>query len=220
MAVYQPARIGTFSYVITGFAPGSSQRVRLHFAETSFAPAGSSTFNVFSDSTQVLSNFDIFATAGAKNKAVIEEFTENADANGVYTITFNALVNSSLISGIEIVPGAGGCTIVPTAPTGLGATAASSTQINLSWTASTASGCTIRYNVFRSTTSGFTPSSSNQIASGVSGTSFPDTGLAASTTYFYLVEATDTAGTSAASNQASATTLPATAIQPNTPTAV
>ena len=215
MAVYQTARIGTFSYVIPGFAPGSSQKVRLHFAETFFATAGSRTFNVFINSTQVLSNFDIFATAGAKNKAVIEEFTENADANGVYTITFNALVNSSLISGIEIVPGAGGCTIVPTAPTGLGATAASSTQINLSWTASTASGCTISYNVFRSTTSGFTPSSSNQIATGVSGTSFPNTGLTANTTYFYLVEATDTAGTSAASNQASATTLPATALQIN-----
>src|SRR5260370_13433298 len=220
MAVYQTARIGTFSYVIPGFAPGSSQKVRLHFAETFFATAGSRTFNVFINSTQVLSNFDIFATAGAKNKAVIEEFTENADANGVYTITFNALVNSSLISGIEIVPGIGGCTIVPTAPTGLGATAASSTQINLSWTASTASDCTISYNVFRSTTSGFTPSTSNQIAGGVSGTSFPYTGLAASTTYFYLVEATDTAGTSAASNQASATTLPSCTIVPSTPTAV
>jgi hypothetical protein len=220
MAVYQTARIGTFSYVIPGFAPGSSQKVRLHFAETFFATAGSRTFNVFINTTQVLSNFDIFATAGAKNKAVIEEFTENADANGVYTITFNALVNSSLISGIEIVPGAGGCTIVPTAPSGLGATAVSSSQINLSWTASTASGCTISYNVFRSTTSGFTPSSSNQIASGVSGTSFPNTGLTANTTYFYLVEATDTAGTSAASNQASATTLPSCTIVPSTPTAL
>jgi hypothetical protein len=61
--------------------------------------------------------------------------------------------------------------------------------------------------VFRSTTSGFTPSSSNQVASGVTGTAFSDTGLAASTTYFYLVEATDSAGTSGPSNQASATTI-------------
>jgi len=100
-----------------------------------------------------------------------------------------------------------GCTAAPSAPSGLTATAASSSQINLSWTASTAgSGCSITYNVFRSTTSGFTPSSSNQIASGVTSTSFSNTGLAASTTYFYLVEGVDSAGSSGASNQASATT--------------
>jgi hypothetical protein len=90
----------------------------------------------------------------------------------------------------------------------LGATATSSSQINLSWTASSAgTGCSITYSVFRSTTSGFTPSSSNQIASGVSATTFSDTGLAASTIYYYLVEGTNSGGTSAASNQASATTL-------------
>jgi Malectin domain/Fibronectin type III domain len=100
-----------------------------------------------------------------------------------------------------------GCTAAPSAPSGLAATAVSSGQINLSWTASTAgSGCSITYNVFRSTTSGFTPSSGNQIASGVASTSFSNTGLAGSTTYFYLVEGADSAGSSGPSNQASATT--------------
>jgi chitodextrinase len=102
---------------------------------------------------------------------------------------------------------AASCTTVPSAPTVLMGTAASSSQINLSWTASTAgTGCSIAYNVYSSTMSGFTPSSGNQIASGVSGTSFSNTGLAASTTYFYLVEAADSAGSSSPSNQASATT--------------
>jgi hypothetical protein len=51
----------------------------------------------------------------------------------------------------------------------------------------------------------------------VSGTSFTDTGLAPSTTYFYLVEAANAGGTSAASNQASATTQsgPPTVVQIN-----
>ena len=62
------------------------------------------------------------------------------------------------------------------------------------------------YNLFRSTTNGFIPSSSNQIASGVGATSFSDTGLAPSTTFYYGVEAADAAGTSAPSNQAAATT--------------
>jgi cellulose 1,4-beta-cellobiosidase len=39
-----------------------------------------------------------------------------------------------------------------------------------------------------------------------SGTTFSDTGLAASTTYFYVVKAVDSFGTSAASTQASVTT--------------
>jgi hypothetical protein len=102
---------------------------------------------------------------------------------------------------------AAACTTAPSAPTGLAATAASSTQIDLSWTASTAGpGCSITYDVFSSTTSGFTPSSANQIASGVTGTTFNDTSLAASTTYYYLVEAVDSVGSSSPSNQASATT--------------
>src|SRR5260370_24660035 len=70
----------------------------------------------------------------------------------------------------------------PNPPTNLAATAISSSQINLSWTASTTRGVT--HSIFRSPTSPFSPSSGNQIASGVRGTSFPDTVLAASTTYF------------------------------------
>src|SRR5260370_4421972 len=57
------------------------------------------------------------------------------------------------------------CTI-PTAASGLTANALSATQVNLSWTAGTAS-CPVSYNIFRSTASGFTPSSSNQIANGI-----------------------------------------------------
>lgn len=95
---------------------------------------------------------------------------------------------------------------VPAAPSSLTASAKSSGQIGLSWATSS---CATSYLVFRSTISGFTPSQSNQIASGVSGTTFTDSGLAASTTYFYLVEAVDSSGSSAPSNQASATTQPA-----------
>ncbi len=61
------------------------------------------------------------------------------------------------------------------------------------------------YTVYRSTSSGFTPSSGNQVGT-TSGTAFADTGLAASTTYYYKVEAVDSDGSSPASAQASATT--------------
>jgi len=106
---------------------------------------------------------------------------------------------------------AANCTTVPASPT-VTATATSSSAIAVSWGAVTPpTNCSITsYSVFRSTTSGFTPSSSNQVASVTSGTVFSDTGLAASTTYFYRVEAVDAAGSSAASAQASATTQTAT----------
>jgi len=116
------------------------------------------------------------------------------------------------MNGFSVSAAAGGssgsCSTAPSAPSGLKATTSSSSVINLSWTADTApANCTISfYNVFRSTSSGFTPSSSNQIASGVTATSYSSTGLSASTTYYYKIEAVDAAGTSAASAQASATT--------------
>jgi len=94
---------------------------------------------------------------------------------------------------------------LPGAPPNLTATAASASQINLSWTASPTSGVT--YNVYSSTTSGFPLSSGNRIATGVSGTSYSHTGLAPSTTHYYVVTAQNANGESAGSNQASATTL-------------
>jgi hypothetical protein len=100
--VYQTGRTGNFSYTILNFTPGSSHTIRLHFAETYFSSAGSRTFHVSINGTQVLTNFDIFASAGAKNKAVIEQFIEGASSTGQYVITFTSVVNNSLVSGIEV----------------------------------------------------------------------------------------------------------------------
>jgi hypothetical protein len=102
MAVYQTARVGTFSYTIGGFVASSSHTVRLHFAETYWTATGQRTFSVTINGTQVLTAFDIFKTAPGKNKAVIEQFVENADASGRYVIQFTPIADKSLISGIEV----------------------------------------------------------------------------------------------------------------------
>ena len=77
------------------------------------------------------------------------------------------------------------CSVVPSAPGGLTATASSSSAIGLSWNAVTPpTNCTIgSYNVYGSKTSGFTPSSSTLLSSGSTSTTYSNTGLTASTTY-------------------------------------
>ncbi|TME31075.1 MAG: DUF1929 domain-containing protein [Chloroflexi bacterium] len=92
----------------------------------------------------------------------------------------------------------------PTPPTGLTATAASPSQINLTWTASTDNVGVTGYLLERC--SGSTCTNFIQIATPTA-TSYSDTGLAASTTYRYQVRATDAANNrSAYSSIASATT--------------
>jgi hypothetical protein len=89
---------------------------------------------------------------------------------------------------------------VPDVPAGLSASAASASQINLSWTASPTA---TSYVVYRSSTdSGYTSS----IATGVSGTSYQDTGLTANTQYFYEVAGVNSSGEGSNSTSANATT--------------
>src|SRR5207244_8111347 len=91
----------------------------------------------------------------------------------------------------------------PTAPTNLTASGGVG-AVTLSWDASTDNVGVTNYNVYRSTTSGFTPSAANRVAQPAS-TGYTDSGLAAGT-YYYLVIAQDAAGNvSVSSNQASAT---------------
>lgn len=108
----------------------------------------------------------------------------------------------------------GGGATIPTAPTGVTATAISSTQINLSWAA--VSGAQA-YFVYRSTTSGQAVTAMTNVTSGSAmvgpstvATSLNDTyALSAGTTYYYKVVALNGVGASVASAEVSATTTAA-----------
>ncbi|QRN55656.1 discoidin domain-containing protein [Dyella caseinilytica] len=198
-SVYQHQRVGNnFTYTLAGLTAGASYTVRLHFDEFYWTQAGQRVFNVSINGTQVLSNFDIIATAGGQDMAIVEPFTATANAQGQIVLQFTTITDNAEINGIEVV------SAPINSPSGLTATSVSASQINLNWTASSAAG--VVYDVFRSTTSGFTPSSANQIAT-ATGISYSDTGLAVNTTYYYVVEASNTAGTSAPTPQASASTM-------------
>jgi len=88
---------------------------------------------------------------------------------------------------------------------GLTATAASSSQINLSWTASTDNVGVTGYRVERSTGAGSTTFAQIAVATG---TTYTDTGLSVGTVYNYRVRAADAGGNvSTYSNTATATSL-------------
>ena len=115
--------------------------------------------------------------------------TQDATVNRIFAMTSANIVSAFL----QITPAN-----VPLAPTGLVATAGNA-QIQLSWNATP--GAT-SYNVKRSTTSGGPYAN---VMTGVTTTSFTNTGLTNGTAYFYVVTAVNASGESGISNQATAT---------------
>ncbi|WP_375143108.1 cellulose binding domain-containing protein [Paenibacillus sp. D2_2] len=124
----------------------------------------------------------------------------SGDTGGLFQddwTTWNTAKQTMLDRIMQPISGGGGTT-VPAAPAGLTATAGNA-QVTLSWTAS--SGAT-GYNVKRATTSG---GPYTTVASGVTATSYTNTGLTNGTAYYYVVSAVNSAGESPNSAAAFAT---------------
>ena len=173
-AVYQAERYGNMTYTFPGLISGATYRVRLHSAETFWTAIGQRRFNVLINGSQVLTNFDIIAAAGAANKAVINEFNAVA-TGGQITIQCVTVTDNARASGIEIILSK------PASPVGLAATPGNS-QVALNWNALTGTS----YNVKRSLNSGgpFTA-----LFSGLATTNCVDSGLTNGVPYFYIVSA-------------------------------
>jgi fibronectin type 3 domain-containing protein len=142
--------------------------------------------------------------AGGKQKLASEAadaYRQAAGATGPRTATASsAAVNIGQLVALRPVGApAGGDTEPPTIPTNLAATAASSTQIDLTWTASTDNVAVDHYAIYRNGT---------QVGTSTV-THFSDTGLTPNTQYTYTVEAFDASGNgSGQSDPATTTTLP------------
>ena len=171
-AVYQSERYGNFTYTFPGLISGVSYKVRLHFAETYWTAAGQRRFNVTINGTQVLTNFDIIAVAGAANKAVVNEFNAVA-SGGQIVVQYTTVTDNARANGIEILLSQ------PPAPVGLTATATNS-QVSLKW--NSIAGTT--YNVKRalSNVGTFTP-----IFSGLTSTNCIDSTTTNALTNYYVV---------------------------------
>jgi Malectin domain len=101
-AVYETARVGQFTYTLGGFAPASSHLVRLHFAETYFSTAGQRICDISAGASILLRHFDIVASAGAMNKANVQEAMVSANADGAFVLGFSSVADQCLVCGIEI----------------------------------------------------------------------------------------------------------------------
>lgn len=121
-----------------------------------------------------------------------------------YTVTARLEGCESAPSGCASAKVSGSCNGAPTFSglTSVSVVAGNSCALALAWSAGTAT-CDgpVTYSVYRSTSSSFTPSSSNRLAFGVLGTSYTDSSrLAAGTTYYYIVRAVDESNLAADGN--------------------
>lgn len=192
--------LGLFGSTSMTLSPTQNSTVKGHVWMTS-GTAGSNTQVTFATSTD-----------GSGRIAAIGDSSPAEDAtNSCGHTTYegwnmstydNALIHLNAVAWLAAGGGGTADTTAPSVPAGLTATAASSSQINLSWSASTDNVGVTSYNVYRST-----DGVNFSVAANVTGTSFSNTGLAASTTYWYRVTALDAANNeSGVSSTASATT--------------
>jgi hypothetical protein len=112
LAVYQTERWGgdsssmpaPFSYTFSNLTAGAGYTVRLHFAEIFWTAAGQRRFNVAINGTQVLTDFDIVAAAGAADKAIVQQFTTTASSSGKIVVSYTVgTADAPKSSGIEVI---------------------------------------------------------------------------------------------------------------------
>jgi len=179
--------------------PGGSYTISCDYGATTNAinPVVGSGSCIFQSFLGTAARFN--CTAGSvsgifSNSCVFSNMPPN-----YYCARTDAIVNLTVTSPVDTSP--------PTMPTNLSATAVSSSQINLSWTASTDNVGVSGYYIRRCQGSGCTPSV--QIVNS-SSNSYSDATLSASNVYVYTVAAYDAAGNSSSySSSASIVTLAA-----------
>jgi glucose/arabinose dehydrogenase/chitodextrinase len=168
-------------------SPASGSRIDLSWG-ASTDDVGVAGYRVFRNGTQVA---DITGTSHSDTgltDATSYSYTVRAyDATG----NISAASNTATASTLDTTP--------PSVPGNLGAQVFSSSEVNLSWNASSDNAGVTGYKIFRD----------GALVTTVPGTSYQDTGRSAGTTYSYTVLARDAAANESAQTSAVTATTPA-----------
>ena len=98
--LYQTERWGAFTYKFT--VPNGNYNVVLKFAEIYWTKAGQRVFNVLINGSQVLTNFDVIAAAGAPLTAIDKTFPVTV-TNSTVTVQFTVgTADQPKVSAVEI----------------------------------------------------------------------------------------------------------------------
>ena len=103
-ALYQSERWGNFSYSVP--VPNGTYTLHLHFSENYFSAAGRRKFDVLAENTVVLNDFDIYAAAGARYRAVVRSIPVTV-SDGRLDLNFAGVVDNAKIDAIELATGSG-----------------------------------------------------------------------------------------------------------------
>lgn len=177
---------------------------------TGFAPTAAGTLSA-SGGAVTLGNFSSDATGRIWTSTLSRTIDPGetvtwsySKANGIMDeVTGNTLVTRADIVGAAVTNNSGGeVEDPPTAPSGLSATATSSSSISLTWTDNSDNETGFEMERSANGSTGW-----SQIATpAANATSASDTGLSASTAYYYRIRAVNASGNSAYSSTANTTT--------------
>ena len=205
-----PPDLGSFEYAAATSSTTTSTDTTPPSTPTGLTAKGASTSQInlswtASTDNVGVSGYKVYRSGSLIATATTTSYSDTGlPASTTYTYTvsaFDAVGNTSAQSvSASAATMAASDTTAPSVPAGLTATPVSSSQINLSWTASTDNVGVSGYKVYRN----------GSLIATATTTSYSDTGLPASTTYTYTVSAFDAVGnTSAQSVSASAATMAA-----------
>jgi fibronectin type 3 domain-containing protein/glucose/arabinose dehydrogenase len=94
------------SYVLP-VATATRVDIRLHFAERFWTSPGQRVQDISAEGNVLVNNFDIFASAGAVNRAYVMSLNDVGVADGALNLSFKADIDYPSIAGIEVLCRAG-----------------------------------------------------------------------------------------------------------------
>jgi chitodextrinase len=185
--------IGAYEYVVAAGSDTTAPTVPANLASTAISATQINlTWTVSTDNIGV-TGYKIYRNGTQVGTSASNSYSDTgltASTQYSYTIAaYDAAGNASAQGGaVNVITMSASDTQAPTVPTNFAAAVISTTQINLSWTASTDNVAVTGYKIYRNGT---------QIGISASN-SYSSTGLNASTQYSYTVSAYDAAGNASA----------------------